>query len=148
MNRTALTLTTATCLLTAAVPASASAATAFRGKTSQGRLASVVTEADGKPKRVRIEWKAPCATGATYTTTTRFVAPFDSAKPGTFSDGGTFHARIPGYRVTFTTFARGILGADGSWAGTFRVKAVVSKKGKAVDTCRLKKVAWSAQPLG
>jgi pyruvate carboxylase len=148
MTRTVLTATAAACLLAAAVPAPASAASAFRGKTSQGRLASVVTAADGTPKRVRIGWKAPCATGATYSTITRFVAPFDMAQPGKFSDGGSFRARIPGYSVRFTAFAAGSLQPGGTWAGTFRVKAVVSRKGKRVDTCRLKRVSWSALPLG
>jgi hypothetical protein len=148
MKRTAITLTSAACLLAAAVPATAAGATAFRGKTSQGRLASLVTEADGTPKRVRIAWKAPCTTGATYKTTTRFVPPFDAAQPGSFTDGGTFHARIPGYRVTFKTSASGSLQADGSWAGTFNIRATVKKKGKWVDTCRLKNITWSALPLG
>jgi hypothetical protein len=148
MKRAVLALTPAVCLLAAAAPAPASAATAFRGKTSQGRLASVVTEADGTPRRVRIGWKAPCRTGATYTTVTRFVAPFDMAQPGRFSDGGTFRARIPGYRVRFTGFADGSLRPDGTWAGTFRIKAIVTRKGRRVDTCRLENVTWSAPPLG
>ncbi|MEA2291226.1 MAG: hypothetical protein QOF17_246 [Solirubrobacteraceae bacterium] len=148
MKRTALTITSAACLLAAAVPASAAGATAFRGQTSQKRLASVVTEADGTPKRVRIGWKAPCTTGATYTTITRFVSPFDAQQPGSFTDAGTFHGKIPGYRVTFKAAASGSLQADGSWAGTFAIKATVRKKGKWVDTCRLKQVSWTAQPLG
>jgi len=63
-------------LLIAAGPAHAKS---FRGKTNQGRTASLVTGADGVPKSVRVSWRAPCKQpGYRATGGTRFTAPYTS----------------------------------------------------------------------
>ena len=59
-------------LLIAAAPADAKT---FRGKTNQGRTASLTTGADGLPTRVRVAWRAPCKRhGYRAVGATRFVA--------------------------------------------------------------------------
>ena len=64
-------------LLIATAPADAKT---FRGKTNQGRTASLVTGADGVPKSVRVSWRAPCKKpGFRAMGGTRFTAPFTAA---------------------------------------------------------------------
>ena len=84
-------------LFAAAVPAAADAAT-FRGKTNQGRTASLVTGADGVPTWVRVSWRAPCNGRATRATGgTKFVAPFTAANADLVQDTGkSYRVRIKG----------------------------------------------------
>jgi hypothetical protein len=129
----------------AALPASAGAAT-WKGKTRQGRGVVVRTGDDGTVERVRIGWKARCADG-TYTSRTLFMPPLDSATSTTFADAGSYRGHPDGYRARIWVRIAGSLDAgDGSWSGTFRVKVRVSKGGEYVDTCRLRRLRWSADP--
>src|SRR5215212_9369984 len=130
--------------LTAALPATASAAT-WRGETSQGRGVVVHTGGDGSVDRARIGWKARCAHG-TYRSRTLFVPPLDSASSTAFEDAGSYRAHPPGYRARIWVRISGTL--DGSrWSGTFRVRVRVSRDGERVDTCRLRRVRWRAGPV-
>jgi hypothetical protein len=148
-SRSAITAVSAVAALTAALPAGAEAATAFRGETKQGRLASVVTQPDGTPTRSRISWRAPCRTGGRYSSVTRFVPPYDAVAPNSFEDAGVLHATpAKGLRASLTLYNRGSLRADGTWKGVFRVKVVVTRNGKWVDTCRLRRDTWTARPVG
>ncbi|HET8757547.1 MAG TPA: hypothetical protein VFM58_16125 [Solirubrobacteraceae bacterium] len=135
----------AACVVAAALPATASAAT-WKGKTRQGRGVAVRTGADGTVERVRIGWKARCADG-TYTSRTLFLPPLDSATSSTFADAGSYRGHPAGYRARIRVRVAGDLDAgDQTWSGTFRVKVRVSKGGESVDTCRLKRLRWSAAP--
>src|ERR1044072_7033663 len=78
----------AAALLALALPATADAKT-FRGKTSQGRSASVTTGADGVPTRVRISYRAKCGDGHNVTGITQFEPPFDAVNATSITDGGT-----------------------------------------------------------
>jgi hypothetical protein len=129
-------------------PAGAEASTAFRGKTEQGRLASVVTEPDGTPKRARIAWRAKCDTGAHYSSVTRFVPPYDTIAPGSFEDTGVLRSDLgKGVRARLRLYNRGSLRADGTWKGVFRVTVVVRRDGTRIDTCRLRGNTWTARPV-
>jgi hypothetical protein len=139
------TLATAALLV---VPAGAEAATAFRGKTKQGRLASVVTKPDGTPKRARIAWRAKCDTGAHYSSVTRFVPPYDTIARNSFEDAGVLTSDLgKGVRARLSLYNRGSLRSDGTWKGVFRVTVVVRRDGKRIDTCRLRGNTWTARPI-
>src|SRR5215213_2937696 len=89
-------------LLLAAVPAIAEAKT-YKGKTSQGRVATVRTGADGVVNRARLSWRAPCGQNIRYTGATVFRPPLDVATGGSFQDGGTYRVRIKGgFRARIT----------------------------------------------
>src|SRR4051794_14560889 len=115
-------------LLVAAVaalmlPAGAEAKT-FRGKTSQGRSASVVTGADGVPTRVRISYRAKCADGHNVTGKTNFQPPFDAVNATSISDGGTENVTSStrkGESARITSKLTGTF-AGSRWRGTYRVK--------------------------
>lgn len=135
----------AVCVLATALPASASAAT-WKGKTRQGRGVVVRTGDDGTVNRIRIGWKARCADGS-YTSRTLFVRPLDSATSTSFADAGSYRARPAGYKARIWVRIAGNLDAgEQTWSGTFRVKVRVSKGGEHVDTCRLRRLRWSAAP--
>jgi hypothetical protein len=130
-------------LLIFALPATAEAAT-WEGKTRQGRRVMVHTGDDGKVDRARIGWKARCADG-TYRSRTLFVAPLDSASSTAFEDAGTYRGHPRGYQARIWVRISGTLD-DGTWSGTFRVRVRVSRDGEHVDTCRLRRLRWSAAP--
>jgi len=136
----------AVCALAVALPATASAAT-WKGKTHQGRGVVVRTGDDGTVTRIRIGWKAQCAVGDWYKSRTLFVSPLDSATSTTFADAGSYRAHPEGYQARIWVRITGNRDAgESTWSGTFRVKVRVSKGGEHVDTCRLRRLRWSAAP--
>jgi hypothetical protein len=135
----------AVCALAAALPAAADAAT-WKGKTRQGRAVVVHTGADGVVNRVRIGWKAHCANGE-YKSRTLFLPPLDSATTSTFAHAGSYRAHPDGYRARIWVRIAGNLDAgEQTWSGTLRVRVRVFKGGERVDTCRLRRLRWSAAP--
>jgi hypothetical protein len=131
------------CAVAAVWPAAAGAAT-WKGKTKQGRKVALVTNASGTVTRVRIGWKARCGDG-TYSSRTIFQPPFDTSTPTSIADVGNYTAKPDGYQSAIRVWMKGTWTASsGRWHGTFGVRVRVLKDGKLVDTCRLKKLRWSA----
>jgi hypothetical protein len=130
-------------LFTAAVPA-ADAAT-FRGKTNQGRTASLVTGADGVPTRVRVAWRAPCKKpGFRATGGTSFQAPFTAVNADVVQDTGK------SYRVRIKGGLNGRISTDlvvnrkgDRWVGTLGVRELFARKGKVIDVCQVKRVRFT-----
>jgi hypothetical protein len=132
------------CAVLLATPAAAEAKT-WRGKTKQGRMVSVRSGADDLVNQVRVAWRAPCQKGH-YVSRTLFPPPYDVSETGVFEDSGSYSTVTQdGYRARHRVFVRGTLGADDRWTGTFRVRTRVRRDGRVVDTCRLKRVRWSAE---
>ncbi len=128
-----------------AVPAQADAKL-WKGKTTQGRPASVRTGADGIVNRVRIRWKARCQ-GSTRTGQTVFTPPLDSAAADAFADAGTSRFNLGGgVRSRDTVSVRGTFGDDGRWRGSFRLRSVLRRDGEVVDRCRVGPIRWRASP--
>ena len=129
-------------LLIAAVPADAKT---FRGKTNQGRTASLVTGADGVPTRVRVSWRAPCKQpGYRATGGTRFSPPFTSATPDVVTDTNkTYRVRLKGgMRGRITTNL--VVNRQGDrWVGTLGVRELFAKNGKVIDVCQVKRVRFT-----
>jgi hypothetical protein len=129
-------------LLITAAPADAKT---FRGKTNQGRTASLVTGADGVPTRVRVSWRAPCKRqGYRATGGTKFAAPFSAASADLVQDTGK------SYRVKIKGGLRGristelVVKRDGDrWVGTLGIRELFAKSGKVVDVCQVKKVRFA-----
>ena len=118
----------AVCALAATLPATASAAT-WKGKTRQGKGVVVRTGGD---------W---------YKSRTLFASPLDSATSTTFAHAGSYRGHPAGYQARIWVRITGNLDAgEQTWSGTFRVKVRVSKGGEHVDTCRLRRLRWSAAP--
>jgi hypothetical protein len=120
----------------------------FRGKTNQHRKASLVTGADGVPKRVRVAYKARCRKTPYVTGFTVFTPPFVSATADAVSDGGTT-ANVKSKthkgetaRITTTLQANR---AGAAWSGLYTVKLVLRYHGRRIDTCRARKVTWTAK---
>ena len=122
----------------------------FRGKTSQGRAASVVIGTDGLLRQARVNWRADCREGR-LREKTGFSRPHDESTPDAFFDTGTYRSRTSdGYRLRFTVTIRGTrrTGARGErWSGSFRAKVLVTRRGRYVDTCRSGRLRWSARPV-
>jgi hypothetical protein len=129
------------------VPAAAEATT-YRGKTSQGRAASIRTGADGIVNRVRISWRAPCGQNRRFVEATVFRPPFNSATGDALQDGGTYRIRASGIvgRITIAVTAARDAAAN-TWTGTLAVDVQVKRRGRVIDRCRLKRLTWSASPV-
>jgi hypothetical protein len=129
-------------LLIAAAPADAKT---FRGKTNQGRTASLVTGADGVPTRVRVSWRAPCKQpGYRATGGTRFEAPFTSVSGDVVTDTNkTYRVRIKGgLRGRITTNL--VVNRSGDrWVGTLGVRELFARKGRVIDVCQVKKIRFT-----
>ena len=140
-------------LITLAVALSSPAAAeaeSFRGKTSQGRMASLVVGDDGFVSRIRISYSAPCADPRyRFANVLRIEPPFDDSTPEAVMEEVTLRDRLDGggrSRQTATVTARRTVDDDGveSWSGTFKTRAVLTKNGKRLDVCALKRVTWTA----
>jgi hypothetical protein len=139
VQRIAVSLCASLLLVTGAQAAS------FKGETSQKRRATVVTGPDGLVTRIRISYSAPCMDPRyRFPNVFRFQAPFKVSTLDTVSESVRISARLRGggrNRQTATVTARF---ADGAWRGTFKTRAVLTRKGKRLDRCELKRVKWSA----
>jgi hypothetical protein len=132
------------CAVVLTAPAAAGATT-WRGKTEQGRAVTVRTGADDLVNRVRVSWRAPCKKGH-YVSRTLFEPPLDVSGTEVFEHSGTYRKRLPdGNWARNVVFVRGRLVAGGRWTGIFRARTRVSRDGHVVDTCRLRRVRWSAR---
>ena len=133
------------------VAAAASAeAKVFRGKTNQGRPASVVIGSDNLLRAARVNWRARCRFGRAHDKSL-FIRPHDQSSPDAFFDAGVYRRRDDeGYRLRFTVSVRGTRIADARgerWRGTFRAKVLVTKRGQYVDTCRTGRLRFTARPV-
>jgi hypothetical protein len=144
MRSRVLIATISTATLAALVPATAEAAR-YKGKTAQDRTVSVVTGADGLVQRVTIRWRASCQHG-TYRNRSVFVPPLDSSTPDAFTDRWVQRQRSRGGYVGRVSV--NLSGAHSAspdrWSGTLRVRVKVRRRGRVIDTCRLRNLAWSA----
>jgi hypothetical protein len=129
-------------LLIAAAPADAKS---FRGKTNQGRTASLVTGADGVPTSVRVSWRAPCKQpGYRATGGTRFNAPYTSVSADVVTDTNkTYRVKIKGgLRGRITTNL--VVNRSGDrWVGTLGVRELFARKGRVIDVCEVKRIRFT-----
>src|SRR4051812_32625360 len=135
-----------TVLLLATVPAVADAKT-YKGKTNQGKAATVTTSANGVVSRARIVWSASCRHNRRFRDATTFKAPLDAATADMVQDSGTYKVKdAAGYigRITMTLAGQRNTSTD-RWAGTLAVKVQVSRHGKVVDQCSASKLTWHAK---
>ena len=138
--------------LAALVAADATAeAKVFRGKTSQGRPASVVVGTDNLVRTARIRWRPHCPRGR-WVEGTAFRRPHDISTVDSFHDSGTYRLRAAdGFRLRITTTIRGTRIFDPAnpsaerWRGRFWGKILVTRGGRYYDTCRLRNVRWRAR---
>ena len=127
-------------------------AKSFRGQTSQKRMASMLTGKDGLVKRIRISYSAPCSDPRyRFPNVLRIEPPFRTSTEDEVTQTVTLRDRLSGggrSRQTATVTARRAVDAGGeeSWSGTFKTRAVLTKRGKRLDTCELKHVTWSVTP--
>jgi hypothetical protein len=127
-------------------------AKSFRGQTSQKRFASVVVGKDGLVTRIRISYSAPCSDPRyRFPNVLRIEPPFERSTPDEVAETVTLKDRLSGggrSRQTATVTAKRTVDADGaeSWSGTFKTRATLTRGGKRLDTCELKRVTWSATP--
>jgi hypothetical protein len=132
-----------------AAAAAAADAKVFRGKTNQGRPASVVIGSDGLLRAARVNWRARCRFGRARDKTI-FTRPHDESTPDAFFDAGVYRRRDDaGYRLRFTVSVRGTrsVGDRGErWRGTFRAKVLVTRRGHYVDTCRTGRLRFTLRP--
>jgi hypothetical protein len=138
-------LTAAAALSTLLLSAAPADAKSFRGKTNQGRTASLMTGADGVPTRVRVSWRAPCKKpGYRATGGTRFTAPFTSVSGDVVTDTNkTYRVRLKGgLRGRITTNLTVNRSGD-SWVGTLGIRELFSRRGRVIDVCEVKKVRFT-----
>lgn len=117
----------------------------WRGETRQGRLALVVTGADGLVNKVRIRYRARCSDGKQLTSGVRFRPPFQVSTATSFVDGGTFHFDLPNReRARARVAVEGGLRRSGRWTGDFRIRVRITRGGRFVANCRTSRIGWRA----
>jgi hypothetical protein len=137
----------AVCAAVLIAPTVAEAAT-WRGKTRQGRLAEVVTGADGVVVKVRIRYRVTCSDGKGFRAGVRFLPPLDLATATEVRDAGRIGWRIKGgERARGRTSVEGGLRRSGRWTGNFRLSVRITKDGRYVATCRTGRIGWKASPV-
>src|SRR3954471_5567895 len=121
-------------------------AKSFRGETSQKRFVSMVVGDDGLVARIRISYSAPCSDPRyRFPNVLRLEPPFKNSTADDVTETVKLRDRLSGggrSRQTATVTGHRTVGADGaeSWTGTFKTRAVLTKGGKRLDTCELKRV--------
>jgi hypothetical protein len=121
-------------------------AAAYRGTTSQDKVASVITSADGQVQRIRIGYSAPCRDPRyRFPNVMRLEPPFDTATPDLVKTRLTFREKLKGGGRTKQTVTVNATRAGNAWSGTFATTIVLTRAGKHLDTCRLKRVRWTAR---
>jgi hypothetical protein len=121
-------------------------AAAYRGTTSQDKIASVITGADGQVQRIRIGYSAPCRDPRyRFPNVMRFEPPFDTATPDLVATKLTLREKLKGGGRTRQTVTLSATRAGNAWKGTFATTIVLTRAGKHLDTCRLKRVRWTAR---
>jgi hypothetical protein len=134
----------ATALMLAPV---ADAAT-WRGKTRQGRLAEVLTGADGVVVRVRIKYRVTCSDNKGFRAGVVFAPPLDHATTTEVRDAGPIKWRFKsGERARGRTSVTGGLRRSGRWTGNFRLRVRITRNGRFVATCRTGRIGWKASPV-
>jgi hypothetical protein len=121
-------------------------AAAYRGTTSQDKVASVITSADGQVQRIRIGYSAPCRDPRyRFPNVMRLEPPFDTATPDLVKTRLTLREKLKGGGRTKQTVTLNATRAGNAWSGTFATTIVLTRAGKHLDTCRLKRVRWTAR---
>ena len=121
-------------------------AAAYRGQTSQHKVASVIASADGQVQRIRIGYSAPCRDPRyRFPNVMRFEPPFDTATPDLVETRLTFREKLKGGGRTKQTVMLKATRAGNAWSGTFATTIVLTRAGKHLDTCVLKRVRWTAR---
>ena len=128
-----------TILALLAAPAAASAEK-LKGSTSQGRKASLTTDADGVAKKAEVGWKADCSGDATLTDTTGITFGDDGdlivVDDYTINDDN-------GIKIDVSFSYKAKRKGAGSYKGDFRATGVVRRNGKKIDTCKTPKITFS-----
>jgi hypothetical protein len=129
-----------------AADATAAEAISFRGKTSQGLRAGVRIGPDGLAQRVTIGWVAPCGRfNARFREVTLFRGPLPGSTATRFAVRGTYRLAVGrGLNARVSVRLRGRQVNPHRWRGTFSGSAVVLRRGRRYDSCRLGRVRWRA----
>ncbi|HEX2087929.1 MAG TPA: hypothetical protein VHF89_19740 [Solirubrobacteraceae bacterium] len=151
--RTTLILTTAALVVAAVAPATASAVKNFEGNTQQNRTITMSVGDDNLLDRLRINWiTRRCAlSGSRFQHITAFRRPYDESNIDAFRDVGSFtvadrgriRSRVRVVLIGQRTFDPANPAAE-EWNGTFQASVVVRRRGRVIDRCRLRQIAWNA----
>jgi hypothetical protein len=132
----------------AALPAPAAADVRFEGRTSQGRLALLVAEDDGVPKRGAIHWQARCRGGGfTAVQGSVFRRPLDRTNRRRIRDVGSYRTRRyrGGVRLTIRARVVGRKVGPRRWRGRFSARVVARQRGRVIDRCAVRGIRWRAR---
>jgi hypothetical protein len=117
----------------------------FEGRTGQGRLALLVAEDDGVPKRGAIHWRAHCRrTGVLLPQGTVFRRPLDLSTGRRLRDVGSYRTRRfrDGVRLTIRARTTGRKVGPRRWRGRFSARVVVRQRGRVIDRCAVRGIRW------
>jgi hypothetical protein len=140
----------AACALPAVLPSSALAAERFEGRTEQNRKVTVVVGDDDRVRRVVVSWRTTnCRRGEFLRDQTQFFR-FGESTADSFRSAGSYATRSGRVRIRMRVSIRGTRSADpadpaaATWSGRFAARAVVRRRGKVIDRCRLGAKDWTA----
>jgi len=126
-----------------ALPAAADAKT-FHGKTNQRLGVTFRTGADGVPTTGKLHWNIPCKRhGYRHRGFTTWEPPFTQVTATTLLDGPkSYHTKFnDGSRARVTGTLKAHLSGS-SWKGTLAIREVIKRKGKVINVCQMKRIAF------
>jgi len=128
-------------IMLALLPADALADIRFRGKSTQGKVATLRTGDDGLVKRFAIRWVGTCRRPrfryheGTQTTP---ASPFEVQTRKRFEDVGGYRDNDigDGLRAVYRARTVGNRVSERRWRGIFRIRVRVFRGDRLVDVCR------------
>ena len=136
----------------AALPATASANVQFSGTTDQGRPIELEVADNGLMRFIDVSWRTlRCSKSRKRLTEVSTLREFDRTTTSAFLFDHPFgRRRAGGIRIAVDMTMIGNRTADPAnpslarWSGTMELFAVVRKRGRVIDRCRLPEIGWSA----
>jgi hypothetical protein len=107
-----------------------------------------VVGSDDLVRRARVNWRATCRHGR-YVDRTDFTPPLDVSTADRIADEGVYRTRTGDgirSRVTIRLRGRRVFDPDHPrrelWRGTVRVQVLVTRDGRYLDTCAVRRLRW------
>jgi hypothetical protein len=128
------------------LPAVSQARTVLHGETSLGARVNLTLGDAGRPEKLTFAWRAPCRGGSTLRDASVMRPPTSASTATRFRAAGSYliRQRRGGYRIRVSLDVRGRRVDTAAWVGTIQMTALVRRRGRLVNRCRLRDMEWSA----
>jgi hypothetical protein len=135
-------------LLALTLTAGVADARTFKGKTSDGKQAKLVTDSNGRVKSATFEYRAKCSGGGKFTAPMGVRRPLDFSSQKRFFDADRVKDKQNGLKFRYRQRVEGERKTENLWKGTFEVRIRVFDGSEPLGTCKARKTNWYVQSKG